>query len=506
MILPNQLFKDIYKNDSFNDSKFIYLIEADLYFTKYKFHKMKIILHRASMKAYYDYLLSISDSKKTIIYIDSYDAKKTINNIFIKHKTINIYDPIDHVLLKKFNKLSKDNNSNLNIHHNLLFIETNDELDEYYNSVKSHTRYIHDNGFYKWQRTRLNILLNKYGKPLFGKLSYDRDNRKSFNASYREPKPPPINNNKYIKGAIEYVETNFSNNVGSIDNFIYPVTFNEATKLLNNFIKHKLLTFGDYEDASSSEIYFGSHSLLSSSINIGIISVAYIIKNILKVFYKLSIIEQKKIINNVEGFIRQIIGWRSYIRFIYRYHGEDMYKENRFGHVNKLNKTWYEGTTGIHPIDLIIKKVINYSYCHHIERLMYLSNFMLISKIHPQEVYKWFMIYFIDAYDWVMIANINMGQYSSTSITMMSKIYLSSSNYIKLMSNYKLNSYHMITLDKQYYWNQIWDALYYNFINDNQDELKKIYSLSRNLSHWHKKTKNEKSELLHIAKLYIDYY
>ena len=183
-----------------------------------------------------------------------------------------------------------------------------------------------------------------------------------------------------------------------------------------------------------------------------------------------------------------------------------MYKENRFGHVKKLNKTWYEGTTGIHPIDLIIKKVIKYSYCHHIERLMYLSNFMLISKIHPQEVYKWFMIYFIDAYEWVMIANINMGQYSSTSITMMSKIYLSSSNYIKLMSNYKLNSYDMITLDKQYYWNQIWDALYYNFINDNQDELKKIYSLSRNLSHWYKKPKKQKSELLNISKLYLEHY
>jgi len=357
IILPNQLFKNINLNEAYNDSNIIYLIEEDTFFTKYKFHKMKLILHRASMKSYYDYLKSLSNKK--IVYIENSDAdKEVINNIFKKHKTINIYDPIDYALNKKFNKLSKDNNTNLNIHHNLLFIETNEELDLYYNSLNSHERYIQD-GFYKWQRTRLNILMEKDNKPLFGKLSYDHDNRKNFNVSYIEPKRPPINNNEYVKDAIEYVESNFANNIGSIDNFIYPITFKEANKLLTNFIKQKLLTFGEFEDASSSEIDFGSHSLLSSSINIGIITVSEIIKKILNSFNKLSINTQKKIINNVEGFVRQIIGWRSYMRFIYRYHGEDMYKENRFNHTKKISKEWYTGTTGVHPIDTIIKKLLN---------------------------------------------------------------------------------------------------------------------------------------------------
>ena len=504
IILPNQLFKDIYKNEAFSTSKFIYLIEESTYFTKYNFHKMKLILHRASMKAYYDYLISISDSSKTIIYIEYSESKEKLENIFKKNKTINIYDPIDHKLMKLFNKLSNDNDSTLNIHHNLLFIETNEELDTYYNSLKSHERYIQD-GFYKWQRVRLNILMDTDGKPLFGKLSYDHDNRKNFNASYIEPKRPPINNNDYVKDAIEYVEENFKDNIGETDNFIYPVTFNEANILLNNFIKQKLLTFGDYEDASSSNIDFGSHSLLSSSINIGIITVSYIIKKLLNLFYKLSIKKQKKIIRHVEIYIRQL-GWRSYIRFIYRYHGEDMYKENRFNHTKKLSKEWYSGETGVYPIDVIIKKVIKYSYCHHIERLMYLGNFMLLNKINPAATFRWFMEMFIDSSEWVMPANNNMSQYSSTSITIMSKPYFSSSNYIKLMSNYKLNSYDMITLDKEYYWNQIWDALYYNFINDNQDVLSHIYSLSRNISHWKKKSTKQKSELLNIAKMYIKNY
>jgi len=138
---------------------------------------------------------------------------------------------------------------------------------------------------------------------------------------------------------------------------------------------------------------------------------------------------------------------------------------------------------------------------------MYLGNFMLLNNIHPKETFRWFMECFVDSYDWVMTPNNNMSQYSSTSITMMSKPYFSSSNYIKLMSNYKLNSYDMITLNnKQYYWNQVWDALYYNFINDNQDMLSHIYSLSRNVSHWKKKSKNGKLELLNIAKLYLNNY
>jgi deoxyribodipyrimidine photolyase-related protein len=182
IILPNQLFKNISKNKAFNDSKFIYLIEHDFFFIKFKFHKMKLILHRASMKAYYDYLISISQNKN-IIYIESHNAKSEFKNIFTKHNFIHIYDPIDYQIMNQFNKLTNINNINLIIHHNLLFIETNQELDEYYNNLKSHSHFIHDNGFYIWQRKRLNILM-KNDKPLFDQLSFDHDNRKNFDKSY----------------------------------------------------------------------------------------------------------------------------------------------------------------------------------------------------------------------------------------------------------------------------------------------------------------------------------
>jgi deoxyribodipyrimidine photolyase-related protein len=184
-----------------------------------------------------------------------------------------------------------------------------------------------------------------------------------------------------------------------------------------------------------------------------------------------------------------------------------MLESNLFKQTLDLTDHWFNGQTMIYPIDFLIKKVDKYAYAHHIERLMYLSNFALILGIKPLEIYKWFMICFIDSYEWVMIPNVmGMGQYSS-DIKMMTKPYFSSSNYIKLMSNFELKT-HQIQLkisNKKihYYWNEIFDALYYAFINKNANILKSIYSVSRNVAHWNKKSPTEKTKLLNIAKSYV---
>jgi deoxyribodipyrimidine photolyase-related protein len=495
IILPNQLFYDI---NFLKICNIIYLIEEPIFFTKYKFHKMKIILHRASMKCYYDYLINNHIKVKYIEY-DKINYDKIFNN-----NIIHIYDPIDNNILTKFNKLAKKYNIYLNIYDNLLFIETNKDLDEYYNSLKSHSRYLHDH-FYRWNRFRLNILI-KDNKPLYDKLSFDKENRKPFDKNYIQPKEPKINNNKYVIEAIKYVELNFSNNFGNIENFIYPISFKEAKLLFKDFLKNKLITFGKYQDAIDSNINFGSHSLLSSSINIGILDIRYIINKTLELFNKQTEINKKKIIPSVEAFIRQIIGWRSYNRFIYKYHGETMYEENNLKHYNKLTNHWYTAKTNIIPIDNLIIKVNKYAYLHHIERLMLIGNFALLCLINPKEIYKWFMICFIDSYEWVMIPNVmGMSQYSTKKIIMMTRPYFSSANYILNMSNYKANTDKLIILNKSYYWNEIWNALYYNFINKHYKLLSKIYATSRNVYHWNNKSINEKKNIIKLANKYLDY-
>lgn len=494
IILPNQLF---YNNLLCLLSDVIYLIEDDTFFIKYPFHKQKLILHRASMKSYYDYLISLN---KKVHYIDSNKTNNIYNKIFKSYKVIYIFDPEDNSLLKKFNNLNKQYNNLLEIHPNPLFVETKKELDEYHKNLKSHVNYIHDSGFYKWQRERLNILM-KNKKPLYNKLSFDHNNRKKFDNSYIESSIPKNNTSDYINEAKDYVLKNWNDNFGSTDNFIYPINHNQAKELFKNFVKYKISSFGKYQDATSTNINFGSHSLLSSSLNIGLINPKYVLNKILKAFDKLNSDAKKKAISNVEGFIRQLIGWRSYVRFIYIYHGKDMLKENKLEHNNKLSNSWYDGTTGIYPIDFLIKKVEKYAYAHHIERLMYLGNFALLCEIKPKDIYEWFMICFIDSYEWVMVANVfGMSQYSTSSIKIMTRPYFSSSNYIKNMSDFKLNAYDKIN---GYYWNEIWDALYYNFINNNYNILKSIYATARNVSHWDKKSKTEQNKLLKIAKEFL---
>jgi deoxyribodipyrimidine photolyase-related protein len=166
-------------------------------------------------------------------------------------------------------------------------------------------------------------------------------------------------------------------------------------------------------------------------------------------------------INSLEGFIRQILGWREFIKGLYLFEGEKQMNSNYWNANNKLPEQFYNGTTGILPLDDSINKSLDYSYVHHIERLMILGNFMLLLEIHPKEIYKWFMEVFIDAYPWVMVANIfGMSQFADGGL-MSTKPYISSSNYVIKMSNYKKDE-----------WANTWDALFWNFINKHKDKIK----------------------------------
>jgi deoxyribodipyrimidine photolyase-related protein len=159
-------------------------------------------------------------------------------------------------------------------------------------------------------------------------------------------------------------------------------------------------------------------------------------------------------INSTEGFVRQIIGWREFIRGIYVSRGSEERTRNFWKFKKKIPASFYNGTTGIPPIDQTIKKVIQSGYCNHIERLMILGNFMMLCEFDPDEVYKWFMEYFIDSYDWVMVPNIyGMSQFSDGGL-MASKPYISGSNYIIKMSNYKKGE-----------WQEVWDGLFWRFMH-----------------------------------------
>jgi deoxyribodipyrimidine photolyase-related protein len=470
IILPTQLFE---YNEYLDKMDMIYIIEDEFYFTSKKFHKQKLILHRASMRYYYDKLRIKYNSKVKYIEFDK------IDNNYFKNSIIHIYDPIDKPIIEKYKKLSQK----ILIYDTPLFLETREDLEEYRNKNTNKKNYYHDN-FYKWQRKRLNILIENREQPIGGKWSFDKENRNPYDKNYKEDKIITYSN-KYIEEAKNYIKNNFNNNFGLVEYIYYPITHEDARIHLKNFIKKRLETFGKYQDGISNKVIFGSHSILSPLLNIGLITPDIVINEVLY-YYNTN----NKSLVSVEAFIRQLIGWRSYIRFIYIYHGSEMKTMNRLNHKKKLPKSWYNEGTKIRIVDDMITKVKKYGYLHHIERLMIMGNIGLLLKIDPKELYEWFMICFIDSYEWVMIPNVyGMSQYSLINISMMTRPYISSSNYIKKMSDYKKED-----------WYDNWDALYWNFINDNREILKKIYAIAMQVKLLDKMDTSRLSNYIKIAK------
>jgi len=487
IILPNQLFKD------FTTYEDVFLYEHPFFFTAYKYHKLKLILHRASMKSYSEYL-----SKNHKVKYLEYDYE--IELLFKKANTINIYDPVDHDIMKKFQALTKKHGVKLQVHDSLLFICKVSDLEDYRKLGFG----FHHSSFYSWQRKRLGILMAD-DKPLGGSWSFDKENRLPFPKNFNLDMKTVNNDSSFVVDAKNYVNKHFSGNPGSTE-FYLPITFLDVKKYFKSFLNNRLEYFGPYEDAVDKTIVFGSHSVLSPIINIGLITPREIVDKTIKYYEKNK--ENIKL-QSVEAFVRQIIGWREMMRMLYHYEHTNMVNSNHFEHNRKLNKRWYTATTGIEPVDDLIKKVLKYSYAHHIERLMYLGNFMLLSEINPKSVYNWFMTLFIDAYPWVMEGNVfAMSQYSTGGV-LMTRPYFSASNYLAKMSNYKKTkgTYASIKIkDQQFEWYEIWDALYYRFVFNNKIELSKNYATAAAVAIWNKKSKNEKEKLLTLADGYLSYY
>nr|WP_298994124.1 cryptochrome/photolyase family protein [uncultured Polaribacter sp.] len=447
IIFPHQLFKTTAILDKVDS---IYLVEEYLFFNQYKFHQQKIAFHRASMKAYEDFLIQ---KDKKVKYIESKNESSDIRNLLPELEKngiskIHLIDPTDNWLTKHI----KESKGDLEIvwHNNPLFINNKEDLTSFFKPTK---KKFFQTSFYKSERKERDILMD--GKnPAGGSWTYDADNRKKYPKGKTPPNIQFPETSKYHKEAKEYVSNHFSNNYGKLNDFVvYPIDFKSAEEWLQQFFEIRFHEFGAYEDAIVKEEHFLNHSLLSPLINVGLL-------NPLEVIEKAIIYARENDIpiNSTEGFVRQILGWREFIRGVYEAVGTKERTKNFWKFKRKIPKSFYDGTTGIQPIDDVIHKVNKTAYAHHIERLMILGNFMVLCEFDPNEVYKWFMELFIDAYDWVMVPNVYGMSLFADGGMMSTKPYISSSNYIMKMSNYKKGK-----------WQETWDGLFWTFMDKHRD-------------------------------------
>ncbi len=441
LILPDQLFSQSPLGDG---AKFSIVYEHPFAFSRLQFHKCRLVLLRASMKKYAQRLM---ERKKKTLYLGfESDLEKELSKN--KIDSLCCVRPAERKVEELVKRICKKTGIELCFIENPAFITSED----FYGSFFEGKEHLSMSSFYAAQRKRLGVLMED-GKPIGGKYSFDTANRKALGREVEVPKTYQPRDDEFLKEARKYVEDNFGDNPGSSEEFRYPTDSGQARRLLCNFLDDKFELFGDYEDAVSRDEPILFHSLLSSSMNTGLVRPGEVLEKAVAHFEKHNIP-----INSAEGFIRQLIGWREFMRIAYLLHGERMERDNFFGCDNSLPGAFYEASTGVEPVDNTISSVLETGYAHHIERLMVLGNFMLLCEIKPCDVCKWFSEMFIDAWHWVMVPNVHGMSQFSTGGLITSKPYISSSNYILKMSNYKKGR-----------WCEVWDGLFWRFVDKHKE-------------------------------------
>ena len=476
VILGNQLFEPDYLIK--NGCNEVYMAEDHGLCTTFKYHKSKIYLFLAAMREYNDAL--IEKSIKTNYYkLDERNDSDDYASFLIKFltskniKKINIFEIEDKSFEKIFIDTVSKANIDIEIHKTPMFIF---DRDKFITMAKGKKVY-RMASFYQKARKELGILMDKENKPVGGKWSFDEENRKKIPRNVEPPEMIEFKKSKYDKEINKLINSNFYDHPGNLENIWFPVNRSGAEKQLDNFLKVRFENFGIYEDAMLEEKNFLFHSCISPFLNIGLLTPDKVIKKTLQYAEKNNVP-----MNSVEGFVRQVIGWREFIRGIYHEEGALQSKSNYWKHSKKLTSSWYDGTTGINPLDDCIKTTLKDGYIHHIPRLMVISNIMNLCGVDPKEIYKWFMEMYIDSSDWVMVPNVfGMATYADGGM-MSTKPYTCGSNYILKMSNYKKGD-----------WCDTLDGLYWKFTEKNRkfyENNPRLSLLTRSLDRLNPERKN----------------
>ena len=287
--------------------------------------------------------------------------------------------------------------------------------------------------FYRLMRKTHGILVDQDGNPEGGQWNFDKDNRKPFPKKGPGLIPPPelFKPDAITSAVLLEVEKRYADHPGSLAHFQWPVTRSQALQALEGFVEHRLATFGIYEDAMWTDTPFGWHSLLSSSLNLKLLNPREVIAAVLLAWKKHDLE-----LATVEGFIRQIVGWREFVRGMYYLDMPQMALDNYYDHQNALPTWYWTGKTQMKCMQEAIGQTLQYGYAHHIQRLMVTGNFALLAEILPQEVCDWYLAIYIDAIEWVELPNTAGMALFASGGRFTSKPYIASGAYIKRMSNY----------------------------------------------------------------------
>jgi len=459
-------------------------------FYQLKHHKHKLVLLISALRHWTKYL---EKDFKNIVHIKitkkrDVDLMHQLEDLHQKDPfdILHVTQPSDHGVLTQLMFFGSKYNVELNIHSDTKFIDSIEGFSEWSKDKKS----LVQEYYYRWLRKKYSLLMDG-DKPLGGKWNFDKENQKSISKLKESPKPrQKLKSDEITISTMVDVENCFPDSVGNLESFNWAVTHTDARKQLQIFLESYFKSFGDFQDAIDKNNSTLFHSLLSPYINSGLLDPMECIVDAVSHFNE----SRNNIpINALEGFVRQILGWREFIRGVY-WENMPQYKEKNFwSHKNSLNNNWYSGETGIPLLDDAIQESVNTGYTHHINRLMIISNLMNLSNIKPKEIYQWFMEMYVDSADWVMVPNVfGMGTYADGGI-FSTKPYICGSSYMLRMSNYKKGE-----------WCDAVDGLYWRFIETNREFFAKNPRLGLMLKSLDRMDQDRKIKIYSAADKFIE--
>jgi deoxyribodipyrimidine photolyase-related protein len=439
----------------------VILIESRNYARKRPYHRQKLVLIWSAMRHFAEELRS---DGWTVTYEIADDFQTPLKDWINNHKIteVRLMDTND----RPFFQLIK----NLELGCPITFVPNNHFLwsqEDFQQWANSRKRLLLED-FYQQGRKRFKILMEG-NKPIGGQWNFDKQNRRPPQSDLRTPEALWFEPDEITQSVIDEIKAQDFPGYGEIEPFRWGVTRSDALAVLEYFITQSLPAFGPYQDAMVTGQETMWHSLISPYLNLGLLHPREVIEAAEKAYLDGGIE-----LNSVEGFIRQVLGWREYMNGLYHYLNDNYSQSNWFNHTEPLpDFYWDSSKTDMNCLYQVLNQVENTGYAHHIQRLMVLSNFALISGVSPQEIEAWFHAAFVDAYDWVMQTNvIGMGQFADGGI-LASKPYASSANYINKMSDYCGNccyNYGDRTGEKACPFN----FFYWDFLDRHREKLKSL--------------------------------
>ena len=463
-------------------------------------HIQKVIAYFSAMRAF---ALHLKDAGHEVVYYKLDDAENTqsltenLEKLISEHKIERFeYQLPDEYRVDVQLKTFCDNLSiKSDVFDTEHFLSTREEFSLFFKDKKTFVM----ESFYRMMRKRHKILMEG-NEPLTGKWNYDAENRKKLPGAHRPV--APLLFEKDVTALYHLILDQSVKTIGNIEPeaFIWAVTREEALTLLDFFLKNCLEYFGIYEDAMHSATWSVYHSRLSFCLNVKLLSPLEVVERAIAYWKQHQVTIT---IAQIEGFVRQIIGWREYMRGIYWLKMPEYATLNFFDHSRKLPDFFWTGKTKMNCVKLAVNQSLDYAYAHHIQRLMITGNFMLLAGISPDEIDAWYLGIYIDALQWVEITNTRgMSQFADGGIVG-TKPYVSSANYIDKMSDYCGTCYYdknLKTGPKACPFN----SLYWHFYARHEEKLIRNPRIGMAYSLWKKIPANQQLDIFQQAEYYLE--